>query len=91
MDTKPCSRCQRSADFSFYILLSTVGARPRIQKSSKSVLFCASCMSRFISSLAESQPQLHGQFHASFTAIAGHSSLAIQAKDSLSNTSKENQ
>jgi len=91
METKPCSRCPHPAGFSFYVLLSTVGARPRIQESSKSVLLCTSCMAQFISSLAESQSQLHGQFSASFSAVADRSSLAFQAKDSLSNTSKENQ
>jgi hypothetical protein len=41
---KPCSHCSREAELSIICVISTVGVRPRRQKSSKTVLFCHGCI-----------------------------------------------
>jgi len=41
---KRCSQCTREAEFSMVIVISTVGASPRRQKSSSAILFCGECM-----------------------------------------------
>jgi len=71
METKPCSRCLRPASLSFYLLLSTVGVRPRVQQSSKSVLFCHRCLESLIDSLADAQPEIHSQLAGSFSRMRG--------------------
>jgi hypothetical protein len=68
---KPCSRCLNPAKLSYYVLLSTIGVRPRVQESSKSVLLCNSCFESLLASLADSQPQLFEQFSSSSSAAAG--------------------
>lgn len=88
MEAKPCSRCSHPASFSFCVLLSTVGVRPRTQQSSKSVSLCQSCLEQLIASLAKPQPQLFNQFTASFSTIEARRFLPLHS--TYSDTSKEN-
>jgi hypothetical protein len=81
METKPCSRCSRPASLSFYLLLSTVGIRPRLQQSSKSLLLCSSCMAELIASLADSQPELHSQLSGSFKGLGLELGAGLQADE----------
>ena len=41
---KQCSNCTQAAEFSLIVLISTLGVRRRLQKSSKAVLFCGDCL-----------------------------------------------
>jgi hypothetical protein len=41
---KLCCNCSRPAQFSMVVIISTVGVRKRLQKSSRAVLFCDSCL-----------------------------------------------
>lgn len=85
----PCSRCASPAGFSFYVLLSTVGVRPRAQRSSNSIRLCRSCLEQLIASLAAAQPQLHRQVASSFAAIVSSPALAVPPTEADTDTSKE--
>lgn len=41
---KTCSNCSQAAQFSFVVLLSTLGVSGRPQKSSEAVSFCNDCL-----------------------------------------------
>jgi hypothetical protein len=46
IEQKLCCNCSRPAQFSIVSLISTVGLRKRLQKSSRAVLFCESCLQK---------------------------------------------
>lgn len=41
---KLCSKCSKPAQYSIVAIISTLGVRKRLQKSSPAVLFCEDCM-----------------------------------------------
>ena len=44
---KLCSNCAQSAQFSFNVLISSLGGK-RVQKTSRVVLFCSACLQELI-------------------------------------------
>ena len=77
METKPCSRCLRPADFSLALLLSTIRVRPRAQKCSQTIALCNSCINDVLASLATSSLlDLQKAFINAHTSIAGRSVIA---------------
>lgn len=52
MDSKPCSRCSHPAEFSLAFLLSTIGRSPRLQKCTKTIALCSSCLLALLQSQA---------------------------------------
>ena len=44
---KSCSNCAAAAQYSAVVIISTVGVKERVQKSSAAVLFCDACLREF--------------------------------------------
>ncbi len=44
---KSCSNCAAAAKYSAVVIISTVGVKERVQKSSSAVLFCDACLREF--------------------------------------------
>ena len=43
---KMCNSCSKPAQFSVVAIISTIGLSERVQKSSRAVLFCDSCLQK---------------------------------------------
>lgn len=71
MTPSPCNRCQRPAEFSVNILISTVGSSIRCQKCSEAVHFCADCIRDWIGEIASVAPStINRAARRAYTAIA---------------------
>lgn len=70
MEQKICNRCGLAAQFSLACLLSTIGQKPRRQKCTRSVLFCASCIRGFCEALDAAAPDpLIGSLTEAYTKL----------------------
>ena len=71
MELRICNRCGLPASFSLACLPSTIGQKPRRQKCSRSVLFCASCICGFCEALASAAPDpLIGSLIEAYTQLS---------------------
>ena len=78
METKPCSRCSRPADFSLALLLSTIRVRPRAQKCSQTIALCNSCLHNVLARLGTSPlADLQQPLINAYTAVVGPSGAAL--------------
>jgi len=78
METRACSRCSRPADFSLALLLSTIRVRPRVQKCSRTIALCHSCLKDIVASLASSPlSDLRQPLISAYTAIADRSTAVL--------------
>ena len=77
---KLCSRCSRPAQWSFLCMISSVGASPRLQKSTHVVLFCDACFEQLCENEHWGTDELREAVNRALTAInqrtAEHSSAA---------------
>lgn len=92
MDHKPCSRCSRPADYSLLVLLSTVGTRPRNQKSSQSILLCKACL-QDSTTVRAPEPLLDIQEQLSdvLTRVGGHPADRINGQVQPSKSEEDHQ
>jgi hypothetical protein len=68
MRPRPCSLCGYPADVSVVLLLSTLRVSSRSQQSTKSIPFCAPCMSAFVGeSRASGEPSLVSALRTALT------------------------
>jgi hypothetical protein len=82
METKPCSRCSRPASFSLAFLLSTIGRTPRLQKCTKTITLCNSCLSALTGTLACSPiPDLNNALQQAYTAFTGQPSERSESQN----------
>jgi hypothetical protein len=70
METKPCNRCGIPAEVSLCVLLSSVNRSPRLQKSTKSIALCSSCLTAWTSSNdAVTLPELKERVNTALDAL----------------------
>jgi hypothetical protein len=88
---KSCSRCPNPVRYSVAVLLSTLGAQPRLQKCSRAVLLCTACLqSAARSSGASPIPDLYERLSAVYTAIAGQFSSPTEVNSASSAVAEVN-
>jgi hypothetical protein len=79
---KLCSRCSRPAQWSFLCMISSVGASPRLQKSTRTVLFCDDCFEQLCKSEGWGTDELREAVNSALTAInrrsVEHSSVCVR-------------
>lgn len=68
--SKPCDICERLADCSLVLVISTLGVSPRIQQCSESISICKRCIQQLCDSdAAQSASKLRGVLRNAYTAI----------------------
>ena len=66
---KSCSNCSQPAQYSFTVLLSTVGVSSREQQSSRVVLFCNDCLQELCESVCWGSEDVQRAVNNAYTAL----------------------
>ena len=73
MTANTCHRCQRAAEFSVSLLISTVGKSPRQQKCGESVHFCGDCIRLWMVHIGSVEPRtVERSARRAYTAIVAN-------------------
>lgn len=82
---KICNHCSQSAQYSFTVLLSTVGISAREQQSSRVVLFCDECLQELCESEYWGTADVQKAVNKAYTTLV----LRLRARSARTDSSTE--
>lgn len=80
---KTCTCCGDLAEFSFVAIVSSVGISKRVQKCSRALLLCASCLQKRVQTEHSGADELQQAVNSAFTALKNALLERSDASDSV--------